>query len=57
MYEESDAIRDKLAAKGIELKDEIQKTIWLKEEKKFKKMNNYFFFAAVTREITSLSLS
>ncbi len=37
MYEESDAIRDKLAAKGIELKDEIQKTIWLKEEKKFKK--------------------
>ena len=37
MYEESDAIRDKLAAKGIELKDEIQKTIWLKKEKKFKK--------------------
>ncbi len=37
MYEESDAIRDKLAAKGIELKDEIQKTIWMKEEKKFKK--------------------
>ena len=37
MYEESDAIRDKLAAKGIDLKDEIQKTIWLKKEKKFKK--------------------
>ncbi len=37
MYEESDAIRDKLAAKGIELKDEIQKTIWMKKEKKFKK--------------------
>ena len=37
MYEESDAIRDKLAAKGIELKDEIQKTVWMKEEKKFKK--------------------
>ena len=36
-YEESDAIRDKLAAKGIELKDEIQKTIWMKKEKKFKK--------------------
>ena len=37
MYEESDAIRDKLAAKGIELKDEIQKTVWMKKEKKFKK--------------------
>ena len=37
MYEESDAIRDKLTAKGIELKDEIQKTVWMKKEKKFKK--------------------
>jgi len=31
-YEEADGIRDKLAAKGIELKDEIHQTIWMKKE-------------------------
>ena len=35
MYEEADDIRDKLDAKGIELKDEIHQTIWIKKEKKF----------------------
>ena len=32
-YEEADGIRDKLAAKGIELKDEVHQTIWMKKEK------------------------
>ena len=32
-YEEADGIRDKLDAKGIELKDEIHQTIWMKKEK------------------------
>jgi len=32
MYEEADDIRDKLDAKGIELKDEIHQTIWMKKE-------------------------
>jgi cysteinyl-tRNA synthetase len=32
MYEEADGIRDKLDAKGIELKDEIHQTIWMKKE-------------------------
>jgi cysteinyl-tRNA synthetase len=32
-YEESDGIRDKLAAKGIELKDEVHQTIWMTKEK------------------------
>jgi len=31
-YEEADGIRDKLAAKDIELKDEIHQTIWMKKE-------------------------
>jgi len=31
-YEEADGIRDKLTAKGIELKDEIHQTIWMKKE-------------------------
>jgi len=31
-YEDADGIRDKLAAKGIELKDEIHRTIWMKKE-------------------------
>ena len=31
-YEDADHIRDKLASKGIELKDEAQKTIWIKSE-------------------------
>ncbi|KAG2471766.1 MAG: hypothetical protein NPMRTHETA2_2670006 [Nitrosopumilales archaeon] len=31
-YEEADEVRDKLAAKGIELKDEIHQTIWMKKE-------------------------
>ena len=31
-YEEADGIREKLAAKGIELKDEINQTIWMKKE-------------------------
>ena len=31
-YEDSDRIRDKLASKGIELKDEANKTIWIKSE-------------------------
>ena len=31
-YEDADRIRDKLASKGIELKDEAQKTIWIKSE-------------------------
>ena len=31
-FEDADRIRDKLASKGIELKDEAQKTIWLKTE-------------------------
>jgi len=31
-YEEADEIRDKLAAKDIELKDEIHRTIWMKKE-------------------------
>ncbi len=30
-YEDADGIRDKLAAKGIELKDEIHRTIWMKK--------------------------
>jgi len=32
-YEEADGIRDKLLAKGIELKDEVHQTIWMKKEK------------------------
>ncbi|HET6517126.1 MAG TPA: cysteine--tRNA ligase [Nitrosopumilaceae archaeon] len=32
-YEEADGIRDKLAAKGIELKDDVHQTIWMKKEK------------------------
>ena len=32
MYEESDQIREKLSSKGIELKDEIHQTIWMKKE-------------------------
>jgi len=32
-YAEADGIRDKLDAKGIELKDEIHQTIWMKKEK------------------------
>ena len=32
MYQEADDIRDKLDAKGIELKDEIHQTIWMKKE-------------------------
>ena len=32
-YEEADGIRDKLAGKGIELKDEVHQTIWMKKEK------------------------
>lgn len=32
-YEEADGIRDKLAAKGIELKDNVHQTIWMKKEK------------------------
>jgi len=32
-YQEADGIRDKLDAKGIELKDEIHQTIWMKKEK------------------------
>jgi len=32
MYEEADGIREKLSAKGIEIKDEINKTIWIKKE-------------------------
>ncbi len=32
-YEEADGVRDKLAAKGIELKDEVHQTIWMKKEK------------------------
>ena len=32
-YEEADGIRAKLDAKGIELKDEIHQTIWMKKEK------------------------
>ncbi len=32
-YEEADGIRDKLAAKGIEIKDEVHQTIWMKKEK------------------------
>ncbi len=32
-YEEADGIRDKLAAKGIELKDEVHQTVWMKKEK------------------------
>ena len=31
-YEDADGIRDKLAAKGIELKDEIHRTVWMKKE-------------------------
>lgn len=31
-YEEADGIRDKLAAKGIELKDDVHQTIWMKKE-------------------------
>jgi len=31
-YEDADRIRDKLDSKGIELKDEPHKTIWLKTE-------------------------
>ena len=31
-YEEADEIREKLSAKGIEIKDEINKTIWIKKE-------------------------
>jgi cysteinyl-tRNA synthetase len=31
-YEDADGIRDKLTAKGIELKDEIHRTIWMKKE-------------------------
>ena len=33
-FEDADRIRDKLSAKGIELKDEVQKTIWLKTEER-----------------------
>ncbi len=32
MYEEADGIREKLSAKDIEIKDEINKTIWIKKE-------------------------
>ncbi len=32
MYEEADQIREKLLSKGIELKDEIHQTIWIKME-------------------------
>ena len=31
-YEDADHIRDKLASKGIEIKDEAHKTIWIKTE-------------------------
>jgi len=31
-YEDADGIRDKLDAKGIELKDEIHQTVWMKKE-------------------------
>jgi cysteinyl-tRNA synthetase len=32
-YDEADGLRDKLAAKGIELKDEVHQTIWMRKEK------------------------
>jgi cysteinyl-tRNA synthetase len=32
MYEEADQIREKLSSKGIELKDEIHQTVWMKKE-------------------------
>jgi len=32
-YEAADGVRDKLAAKGIELKDEVHQTIWMMKEK------------------------
>jgi len=33
MFDDADRIRDKLAANGIELKDDIHQTIWIKNEK------------------------
>jgi len=32
MYEGADEIREKLSSKGIEIKDEVNKTIWIKKE-------------------------
>lgn len=32
MYDEADQVREKLSSKGIEIKDEIHQTIWMKKE-------------------------